>query len=131
MRYAPTPGTVYDRLVRQMQLPVKRWLVNQDGSARFTGQGRIPDLDEPGSGSAKVDAHRWAVKQYLRSGHCKPGMAAYYVDSFWLRNPGAGNPTLHTLSNHDYFIAHRAFFFDLSPWGDEVPQRRSETAAGP
>jgi hypothetical protein len=24
-------------------------------------------------------------------------------------------------SNHDWFIAHRAFFFDLSPWGDEPP----------
>ena len=28
---------------------------------------------------------------------------------------------MHTLSNHDYFVAHRAFFFDLSPWVDEVP----------
>jgi len=28
---------------------------------------------------------------------------------------------MHTLANHDYFIARRAFFFDLSPWGDEAP----------
>jgi len=25
----------------------------------------------------------------------------------------------HTLSNHDFFVSRRAFFFDLSPWGDE------------
>jgi len=25
------------------------------------------------------------------------------------------------LSNHDYHIAHRSFFFDLSPWEDETP----------
>jgi hypothetical protein len=49
-----------------------------------------------------------------------PGVAAYYIDAYWLRHP-RGNPTLHTLSNHDYFIARRAFFFDLSPWGDEPP----------
>ena len=29
--------------------------------------------------------------------------------------------TCTRLSNHDYFIARRAFFFDLSPWGDEAP----------
>jgi hypothetical protein len=25
------------------------------------------------------------------------------------------------VANHDYFIAHRAFFFDLSVWDDEAP----------
>jgi hypothetical protein len=121
VRYSLAAGSIYDRLVRQMRLPVKLWLVHPDGTSRFTGQGQLQDSDDPSSGSAKVDAHRWALKRYLLGRRCEPGLAAYYVDSFWLQNPRAGGPTLHTLSNHDYFIARRAFFFDLSPWGDEVP----------
>ncbi|HYG33573.1 MAG TPA: GxGYxYP domain-containing protein, partial [Clostridia bacterium] len=121
VRYDPAPGSVFDLLVRQMKLPVKLWLVNQDGTSKFTGQGRVPDIDEPSSGSAKIDAYRWAIKRYLASGRCTPGIAAYYIDAFWLQHPQAAGPTMHTLSNHDYFIARRAFFFDLSPWGDETP----------
>jgi hypothetical protein len=29
--------------------------------------------------------------------------------------------SLSTVSNADYFISKKAFFFDLSPWADEVP----------
>ncbi|HWH69679.1 MAG TPA: GxGYxYP domain-containing protein, partial [Candidatus Sulfotelmatobacter sp.] len=121
VRYDPGPGSVFDRLVHQMKLPVKLWLVHPDGKSKFTGQGRLPESDQPSSGSAKVDAYRWALDRYVRSGLCAPGRAAYYVDAFWLQHPRRGGPTLHTLSNHDYFIARRAFFFDLSPWGDEAP----------
>lgn len=120
VRFDPNPGSVFELLVHQMKLPVALWLVNPDGTSKFTGRGTIPGIDEASSGSAKVDACRWAVKRYLQPGRCAPGIAAYYVDAFWLKHPG-GNPTLHTLSNHDYFIARRAFFFDLSPWGDERP----------
>ncbi len=120
VRYDPTPGSVFDLLVRRLKLPVRLWLLKSDGTSSFTGRGQVPDLDEPSSGSAKVDACRWALKRYMRPGGCAPGLAAYYIDADWLRHP-RGNPTLHTLSNHDYFIARRAFFFDLSPWGDEAP----------
>lgn len=100
---------------------MKLWLVQPDGTAKFTGSGRIPDLDEPSTGSAKIDAYRWAIARYLRPNHSVPGVGAYYVDAFWLQRPQQGQPDLHTLSNHDWFIARRAFFFDLSPWGDEPP----------
>ena len=120
VRYDASPGSVFDLMVHQLKLPVKLWLVNRDGSSMFTGKGPLPETDEPSSGSAKVDVYRWALRQYARTGRCAPGIAAYYVDAFWLQHPG-GNPTMHTLSNHDYFIARRAFFFDLSPWGDETP----------
>lgn len=120
VRFDDRAGSVFDLLVHQMKLPVKLWLVNPDGTSKFTGRGRIPDIDQPTSGSAKVDVYRWALNRYVRAGRCAPGIAAYYVDAYWLRHPG-GNPTMHTLSNHDYFIARRAFFFDLSPWGDEAP----------
>ena len=54
-------------------------------------------------------------------GSATPASSAYYLDAFWLQRPRNGPPDLHTLSNHDYFIARRGFFFDLSPWGDEAP----------
>ena len=120
VRFDSSPGSVFELVVRRLKFPVKLWLVNPDGTSKFTGRGRIPDSDEPSSGSAKIDAYRWARNRYLASGRCAAGIAAYYVDAFWIQHPG-GNPTLHTLSNHDYFIARRAFFFDLSPWGDELP----------
>lgn len=119
VRYDPVPGSVYDLLVNQMGLPVRLWLLKPDGSSKFTGHGFIPDSSEPSSGSAKVDCYRWALKNLLpRCGH---GVVAYYIDSYWLKHARRADPTMHTLSNHDYFIARKAFFFDLSPWGDEKP----------
>ncbi|MCL5098053.1 MAG: hypothetical protein M1608_11110 [Candidatus Omnitrophica bacterium] len=121
VRFDPDPASVYTLLTRKLGLPVKLWLVHPDGSPKFTGRGLIPDLDEPASGSAKIDAYRWAIRRYLGTGQCAPGYAAYYIDAFWLKHPQSGPNDLHTLSNHDYFIAHKAFFFDLSSWGDELP----------
>ncbi len=121
VRFDPRPAALFTLLTSHLHLPVKLWLVHPDGSPRFTGQGRLPDSDAPSSGSPKVDAYRWALARYVRTGRCAPGFAAYYVDASWLKQPWQGPPDLHTLSNHDYFIAHRAFFFDLSPWGDEPP----------
>lgn len=120
VRYDTHPDSVFNLLTQDLRLPVKLWLIHPDGSPKFTGRGTIPGSNETSSGSAKIDAYRWAVDRFLRAGRCTPGFAAYYLDAYWLQHP-AGNPTMHTLSNHDYFIAHRAFFFDLSPWGDEMP----------
>jgi hypothetical protein len=120
VRYDPAPDSVFARL-RGRQLPVKLWLVHPDGSALFNGRDPVPGLAEPSSGSPKIDAYRWALGRYLVPGRCGPGVAAYYVDAFWLTRPTQSEPDMHTLSNHDWFIARRAFFFDLSPWGDEAP----------
>jgi hypothetical protein len=107
------------RLVEALRIPVKLWLVNTNGTSLFTGEGMIPGLHERSTGSAKNDCYRWAIQNYVMQ--AAPGVAAYYIDSFWLANPRAAGPTMHTLSNHDYFVARKAFFFDLSPWGDERP----------
>ena len=58
---------------------------------------------------------------YIDSGKCDARFAAYYIDAFWLKSPNRVRWDLHTLSNHDYFIARRGFFFDLATWGDETP----------
>lgn len=121
VRFDPSPGSLFTRLRDGLELPVRLWLINEDGRPRFTGKGRIPDLDQPSSGSAKIDVYRWAMERYLQPGRCHPDMAAYYIDAFWLQAARQGSPDLHTLSNHDYFIANAAFFFDLSAWADEAP----------
>ncbi len=121
VRFSRETHSVFTLLTGKLGLPVRLWLVNADGTSKFTGKGTLPDSDEPSSGSAKVDAYRWAIRHFIESGRCDTRFAAYYLDAFWLQRPRNGPPDLHTLSNHDYFIARRAFFFDLSPWGDELP----------
>jgi hypothetical protein len=121
VRFDTASDSLFTLLTRQLGLPVKLWLLNRDGTPKFTGSGRLPDFDLPSSGSTKVDAYRWASARWLSPRRCAPGTAAYYVDAFWLQRPRSSSPDMHTLSNHDWFIAHRAFFFDLAPWGDEPP----------
>jgi hypothetical protein len=121
VRFDPAEGSMYRLLTERFRMPVLVWLVNPDGSSRFTGAGLIPDLDESSTGSAKNDVYRWALRRYLEPGRCGRGVAAYYLDADWLRAPRQARADMHTLSNHDYFIARRAFFFDLAPWSDEVP----------
>ena len=121
VRFDTSPNSLFTRLTAKLQLPVKLWLVNSDGSPKFTGQGTLPDFNTPSSGSAKVDAYQWAAARWLKPGGCSPGNAAYYLDAWWLQHAREASPDVHTLSNHDWFIARGGFFFDLSPWGDEAP----------
>jgi hypothetical protein len=120
-RFSRATNSMFTLLTGKLGLPVRLWLVNPNGTPKFTGKGLIPDLGEPSSGSAKNDAYRWAIHQFIDSGKCDPRFAAYYIDSFWIKHSSAGQWDLHTLSNHDYFIARRVFFFDLATWGDETP----------
>ncbi|MCC6142691.1 MAG: hypothetical protein IT368_02680 [Candidatus Hydrogenedentes bacterium] len=115
---------------------VEGWLPVRGGSALYervvAGGPKLPvKLDLTGkfdgseSGSAKCDAYLWAKREYLDQGRCNPDLVAYYVDAWTQRprKPGYfyGDLCNATLPNHDYYIARRAFFFDLSPWGDETP----------
>lgn len=122
VRYDETSGSMYMLLTKQLRIPVFRWLVNPDGSSKFTGTGYIPDTREPSTGSAKGDTYLWALYFYLREGRCNPRSAGYYIDAAWLKEVKAtSTPDSHTLTDHDYFISNRAFIFDLSPWNDEAP----------
>lgn len=122
VRYDDSASSMYTLLTKKLKIPVMRWLVNPDGSSKFTGSGYIPDTREPSSGSTKGDAYLWALFFYLREGRCDPRSAAYYIDAAWLNEVKANSaPDSHTLTDHDYFISNRAFFFDLSPWADEAP----------
>lgn len=105
-------SALYDKVVKSgPQLPVKLSLAGM--------------FDGTKSGSVKCDAYLWAKEQYLDTGQCNPALMAYYIDAYTQRpgEPGFHYPDLFnaTLTNHDYYIARRAFFFDLGPWHDESP----------
>ena len=122
LRYDTAPGSLYSQLSKLSEFPKDVLkLFHDDGSPMFTGKGTIPGTDIPSTGSAKNDAYRWAVARYLDSGRCSLQYLAYYIDSFWLTNPTLGGLANSTMANHDFFISHRAFFFDLGVYGDETP----------
>ncbi|RYE82504.1 MAG: hypothetical protein EOO75_20600, partial [Myxococcales bacterium] len=124
VRYDASPTSLYAQL--SAQLPVVRWLVNQDGSSRFLdqqGQGKVPDTQRQTSQSAKVDAHVWVVENLLKAGKLNPTEFGYMLDAFWLARPQdyTGNPQpTHQLQivNRDWLVARRGTPFDLSPWSD-------------
>lgn len=123
VRYDPSPNSLYHWLTAAPdgpKLPVKLRLLKPDGSVLFTGRGTLPGSATPSSGSAKCDAYLWAKERYLDTGRCDASRMAYYLDAYWIRHPEGYVPN-HTLSNHDYYIARKAFFFDLLPWNDETP----------
>lgn len=113
-----TPGSLYMQLVNgPAALPV---VIDLEG--RFTGSGMIADTSRPSTGSRKCDAYIWAIEKYLKPGRVNPAYMGYYIDAYWIRNPAPGGDWQnHTLTNHDYFIARKAFFWDLHVWGDEAP----------
>jgi hypothetical protein len=122
LRYDETAGSLYDRLVNHgPRLPVAQRLLAAHGGPLFTGRGALPGSDTPSTGSAKADAYLWAKERYLDAGRCSPWTMAYYLDAWWLRSPHTVGPVNHTLTNHDIFVARRAFFFDLGVWDDETP----------
>lgn len=89
------------------------------------GQGNIAGTGQPATGSAKNDAYRWALEKYLKPGKSGKSDLAYFIDAWWLKAPAAhgshGSIWNSTLANHDFYIAQRAFFFDLNPMPDECP----------
>jgi hypothetical protein len=122
VRYDPDPGSLYNLLSQgKSALPVRLALIRSDGSSLFTGKGSLGPLSLPSTGSAKCDALMWATGSYLRRGRCAPGVLGYYSDANWLTGRVKLPIDRTMLCNHDYFIARKGFFFDLSPWEDVQP----------
>ena len=132
IRYDTSATSLYSQLVLgEPALPVKIRLLNEDGTSMFTGKGTLPGLQVPSSGSVKNDAYLWFMEKYMKRGRCNTAYGANYIDQLWMQHPtGISNPNHHTLSNHDFFVSKRAFFFDLSPWGDEPATDDPEQAMG-
>lgn len=109
------PASLYERLVAGgPKLPVKRSLVGM-----FNGSV---------TGSAKNDAYRWAITEYLtppapgQRTRADPSALGYFVDWFWTTVSGkSASYADNTVSNQDYIISRGGFVFDLSSWSDEAP----------
>ncbi|HPO15205.1 MAG TPA: GxGYxYP family putative glycoside hydrolase [Candidatus Hydrogenedentes bacterium] len=94
----------------------------------------VGKFDGKESGSRKCDAYLWAKREYLDKGLCNPGLMAYYIDAY---SQKPGKEGFHytdlcnaTLVNQDYYIARKAFFFDLGVWPDETPVDDPEQPMG-
>lgn len=89
---------------------VPKWglAVRHDLRGRFTGAE---------TGSAKNDAYRWAVREYLAKGVCSAHLLCLYEDAHSTRAVGDTGYVV----TRDWAVRNRAFVFDLSPWGDEKP----------
>lgn len=124
VRHDASPTSLYSQLAAKF--PVKRWLVNPDGSSRFLdqqGQALVPDTGRQTSQSAKADAYVWVIENLLKTGKLNPTEFGFMLDAFWIAKPQdyAGNPNAtHQLqiANRDWLVAHRGAPFDLSPWKD-------------
>ncbi|MCS6829863.1 MAG: GxGYxYP family putative glycoside hydrolase, partial [Armatimonadota bacterium] len=122
VRYDPDPDSLYSRLSQgKGALPIRLALIRSDGTPLFTGRDSLGSLSLPSTGSAKCDALMWAMGTYLRKGKCAPGVLGYYSDADWLTGRVKLPLERTMLSNHDYFVARKGFFFDLSPWEDTKP----------
>ena len=89
---------------------LKAWKLDvlADLRGRFTGEE---------TGSKKNDAYRWAIRGYLQKGRCSSRWLCLFEDAFATR---AGGNIGYALTR-DWAVKQRAFVYDLSPWGDEVP----------
>ncbi len=110
---ATTVAGVEDAIALSPELAAKylpRWKLRviHDLRGKFTGKE---------TGSAKNDAYRWAIREYLAPGRCSSHFLGLYEDSHFARRNGA----IDYVVNRDWLVKNRAFTFDLSPWGDEVP----------
>ena len=120
LRYDTKAGSLYNRLcLTGNRLPVRVWLVHEDGTSLFTGEGILPGCKRASSGSVKCDPYLWFIEQYMKTGRCPARCAGYYPDQMWRKSPTRTTRNHHQLTNHDFFVSRKGFFFDLSPWADE------------
>jgi hypothetical protein len=78
------------------------------------------------SGSAKNDAYRWAIAEYLEKGRCSSEILCLFEDAWTARGRG---DTVYAVTR-DWAVQRRAFVFDLSPWADEVPADDTDQPLG-
>ena len=74
-------------------------------------------FDGSQTGSAKNDAYRWAVENYIRRGKCYNHRLFISEDAYWARERG----DISYVVVRDWAVQFGSFVFDLSPWADEVP----------
>jgi len=110
-------GVVLSPEFAEKYLPKWKLPVIKDLRGMFTGKE---------TGSKKNDAYRWAVREYLSKGLCSGHWLCLYEDSFSTRARG----DVGYVVTRDWAVRNRSFVYDLSPWGDEVPQDDPDQKVG-
>ena len=102
------------------QLPVLA-----DLRGKFTGEE---------TGSAKNDAYRWAIREFIEKGRCNSHWLFLYEDAADTRDrnrDGArSSSNVWYVVTRDWAVRNRGFVFDLSPWGDEAPSDDPKQSLG-
>ena len=122
----PGSGAVFNFKDNLPQKPVKINLNNKFiTGARFVyGTGN----HIKSTGSRKCDAVLWTVYNFLETGKTNPHLMAYHIDAYYPAKTADGEidyPLGHMhatafLLNNDYYIAKKAFFFDLGVMKNEI-----------
>jgi len=116
VRKDTTAGSMYNYLVNDADGPHLTVLVDLAG--KFTGTGTIWQTSTASTGSKKCDAYVWLKQKYIDTSKCNPEYLSYTMDLWGLK---LGGNDMTQLCNLDYAVSKKAVCFELSPWGDEVP----------
>ncbi|MBR4748448.1 MAG: hypothetical protein IK083_02605 [Abditibacteriota bacterium] len=92
----------------EQYLPKWKLKVKRDLRGKFDGSE---------TGSAKNDAYRWAIREYLDKGKCSRDFIFLNTDAWNQRSGGV----MSWVCVRDWDVMNRGFVYDLSPWGDEAP----------
>lgn len=121
VRYSAVRNSLYWYIKNAQEYAGKP--VKVDLSGKFEGGGTVYGTETPSTGSRKNDAYIWAKENYLDTRKTNSHMMAYHVDAYGSNTVFAAYGDLQNmyLSNRDYYIANKAFFFDLSVMEFEIP----------
>ncbi|GHV00253.1 hypothetical protein FACS1894211_07180 [Clostridia bacterium] len=122
VRYSKEAGSVYAFLTERCDIPVALDLY---GRFKNKTAGKIWQTAVSSTLSAKNDAYLWAYEKYMLTGKVNPTIMANHLDAFTWDKSGLTvtyyNLQQQTLANKDYYIANKAFFWDLYVWEDSLP----------
>jgi len=136
VRYSTVRNSLYYYLTVADDFSEKPIKINL-GGAFVKDAEKIYGTEEPSTGSRKNDVYLWAKINYLDTHKTNSHLMAYHVDAYGSNTVFAAYADLQNmyLSNRDYYIANKAFFFDLSPMEFEIPdddpdQQEIDTTSG-
>lgn len=114
VRYSTVRNSLYYYITHDESFAGKPVKINLGD--KFEGGGTIYGTNTPSTGSRKNDAYIWAKENYLDTHKVNSHMMAYHVDAYGSNTVFAAYGDLQNmyLSNRDYYIANKVFFFDLS-----------------
>ena len=128
VRYSAEKSSLYHLLTNTYGVSVKVDLHN-----KFTGKGTVWGTNRASTGSPKNDAYVWAIEKYMSKTSSK--YMGYAMDAAsW--NGNNADPTYKSdiyatcVPNTDYFVARKAFVFDLYMFQDDIATDEPKTPAG-